>query len=707
MDFIHKFIPKNPINDATLERIKDRVKTAVEVFAKNYAKKTYLVIVATKEDEYEEKEKRKSIVKKDKENKIKYFKKQYGEEADVPNFPEIPEKDCPLEDMESYCRKMLDLGFKPLFPRGKLEPLGPPELKVEITRYVIRDSEYDPYAAYVIKSTKGSKVAEKERRFREFERLNKSLKKLITKDCVLPSASSKIGVRNLTPEFLDSRVKDLDAYLQNVIKIPGIQDNEDFQKFIGFFPVDPLDEKIFEATFRKTKWDLWVWGDIKYDEPRDAISKLITLNVWKDVSSDIYHALPAVEAPRRASLKLAYKVISGIIDAAVPPAWDVAYAASKKVRGTVQGVLDSVIGPIIEKKNDLNNQLKEKMMDAFTPIKEALGKLFAEAVHKAVPPIVEPFAVVYKTYAEVSEPLIMEALRDCNKDKMKEGTDAMNKIHEDLVAKLNEKVDEQLKNICEELNGLVSLQLLRDCFNPMKAIGRIIADFVRIINPEHWGVVATKMFEYKKRLSDCNKEGVDKILHEMERYVYWEMDWRAFLMDNGRYSLRYHIYALGLGLDAIADICFDLGRKLIKQVFKRSCKKFYRKFSDYVWGFSMKKDDDKPWAERVDEAMTLAYQAAKHKFNKECGNIIKRCVCDILGGVIVNKVIEQIVEKIGDLIKKLADVIPENIKEMIDVEEMAKNDIQEVLTATFEGAVYDQNESFVEELNKAIDNCKI
>ena len=44
---------------------------------------------------------------------------------------------------------------------------------------------------------------------------------------------------------------------------------------------------------------------------------------------------------------------------------------------------------------------------------------------------------------------------------------------------------------------------------------------------------------------------------------------------------------------------------------------------------------------------------------------------------------------------------------MIDVEEMAKNDIQEVLISTFEEAVYDQNESFVEELNKAIGNCKI
>ena len=239
----------------------------------------------------------------------------------------------------------------------------------------------------------------------------------------------------------------------------------------------------------------------------------------------------------------------------------------------------------------------------------------------------------------------------------------------------------------------------------MDDLGKIIADFVRIINPEHWGAVANRMFEYKKRLSDCNKEGVDNILNEMERNVYWEMDWRAFLMDNGRYALRYDIYSFGL--DSIADICFDLGKKLIKQVYKRSCKKLYRKFSDYVWGFSMKKDDDKPWNERVDEAMNLAYHAAKHKFNKECGNIVKRSVCDILGGVIVNKVIEQISDKIGDLIKELADLIPENIKEMIDVEEMSKNDIQEILTATFEGAVYDQNESFIEELNKAIDNCSL
>ena len=75
-----------------MDRIKDRVKHGEEVFTKNYAKNTYLVIAATKEDEYKQKEIRKFIVKKDKENKIKYFKKIYGEEADVRNFPETPEK---------------------------------------------------------------------------------------------------------------------------------------------------------------------------------------------------------------------------------------------------------------------------------------------------------------------------------------------------------------------------------------------------------------------------------------------------------------------------------------------------------------------------------------------------------------------------------------------------------------------------------------
>ena len=707
MNIINKFIPKNPINSTTMDRITDKIKNVLEVFGKNYAKQTQLVLVRNKEAEIEKKEIRNAKIKKDKESKTKYYKKKFGEESDVPNFPAIPEKGASLEVMTDYCKKMLDLGFKPLFPRGKMEPLKSPELKVELTRYVLRDEEYDPYAAYIIKVSKGNFSCEKERRFKEFEKLNKAIKKLLPAEAKLPSASSKIGVRNLTPEFLSNRVTELNNYMQKICVESAIQENEAFQKFVGLFKTDPLDDQIFEAAFRQTKWHFWCWGDFKYDEPGDALTKLITIEVWRTVRSDVYAALPSVEAPRKASLKLAFKLIASPISAAIPPAWDAAYSASKAVRGKITSVLDSVISLVIEKKNELNNKLKDKMMESFVPIKEAIGKVFAAGIHQVVPPIVEPFSSIYKTYQVKAEPIILQALKECDSGKLKEGIQVMNGIHEKMVARLNEKVDEQLQVICEKLNGAVTLTLLRDCFNPMKAIGRIISDFVRIINPHHWGVVAAKCLEYKKQLCSCNGDNVDKILYDMERNALYDMRWEAWSMDGARYSLRYHIYALKLDLDSIAETCFDLGKIVIKQIYKKSMKKFIRKFSDYVWGFSVRKEDDKSWSEKVDEAMEMAYQAAKHKFNKECGNIIKRGVCDILGGVIVNKVIEEIIKIVEPIIKTLSDALPDNIKDMLDLEEMAKNDIQEVLTGTFEGAVYDQDGPFTEELNKAIENCQI
>ena len=71
MDIIHKFIPKNPINNTTMDKITERAKDVLKVFGENYAAQTPLVIVENKEKEYELKEKRKEIVRKDKEKKRK------------------------------------------------------------------------------------------------------------------------------------------------------------------------------------------------------------------------------------------------------------------------------------------------------------------------------------------------------------------------------------------------------------------------------------------------------------------------------------------------------------------------------------------------------------------------------------------------------------------------------------------------------------
>ena len=350
MFLINKIISKNPINSQTMDKINKIIVDSLTIFIKNYTSQTNIVAVENKIKEYELKEKRKVNIQKDKNKKIKYYKKIYGKNAQIPNIPEIPEKDEFIDKKIEYSKNILNLGFKPLFPREKMTPLKTPELIVELNRYVIRDAEYDPYAAYIIKTSLGAKIVEKERRFKEFANLNTTLKNYLTKDCLLPSSSSKFGSRNLEIDFLNERVKLLNDYLQKLKNIKEVINNEAFRKFIGLYEEDPLEVQIFEAAFKATKYELCIWDDIKYDDPISALSKLLVRKIWKNVKMDIYAEVPKGESTRKASLKLAYKIITGVIEKAVPAAWNQAYDSSRKVRGINQKMLERVIELIIEKK---------------------------------------------------------------------------------------------------------------------------------------------------------------------------------------------------------------------------------------------------------------------------------------------------------------------------------------------------------------------
>ena len=86
--------------------------------------------------------------------------------------------------------------------------------------------------------------------------------------------SCKNSLKNVL--IVASWVVSLNEYLQKIAVIPEVENDEAFQKFIGLFPNDPLDEKIFDAAYRRTRYHFWCWFDSKYDTPGDAISKLIT-----------------------------------------------------------------------------------------------------------------------------------------------------------------------------------------------------------------------------------------------------------------------------------------------------------------------------------------------------------------------------------------------------------------------------------------------
>ncbi len=396
------------------------------------------------------------------------------------------------------------------------------------------EKEFDPYAAYEIKISRENKVVEKERRFKGFEKLDKALKKFIPKELIFPPASSKVGSRNLNEDFLNQRVTALNNYLQEIIKINEILENKAFLKFTCLYEEDPIDVQIFETTFSATKKELNVWGEIRIDEPADVMSKLFIREIWKTVGPSITASLLKIEAARKTALKLAYKCIYKVIDTAISPAWKAVYGASKKVIVGLFKVLDKLIGLIVKTKNDQNNKLKEFMMKGFSPIKDRIAKLFSIGVHKLIPPLLKPFAFIYKTYTVKAKPFITEALKNCVKEKMIEGTSYIIKMYEDILIELNEKMNQQVGTICKELYGLVSFPFLYGLFTPLRCIGVIIGNFIWIINPENFSRFAISLFEFKAKLIECNGQGLDSILEDMEKNANYVMDTISYIMNDAR-----------------------------------------------------------------------------------------------------------------------------------------------------------------------------
>ena len=76
-----------------------------------------------------------------------------------------------------------------------------------------------------------------------------------------------------------------------------------------------------------------------------------------------------------------------------------------------------------------------------------------------------------------------------------------------------------------------------------------------------------------------------------------------------------------------------------------------------------------------------------------------------MGSMILNKIVEEIKEKLKPIIESCNKLIPENIGDMIDLQEMVNQDIEEILTKTFEDAVNDQDDVFVKELDNACEEC--
>ena len=700
MDFIHKYLPSNPINASTQSKIAKTITDVLDKFTKNYAIQTQLTLVHNKEKEIIEKRNRQIFVEFNRHSKIKAYKKKYGDDADIPEFPEVPEFNSSLETIKEYCFTMFKLGFKPVRPRGKYEVKMKPDITTNLCGYFIRDKDYDPYCVYIVSSRKGNLIALKERRFTEFSTLHKAIKKFLPKDLLFPPASSKIGKRNLTPEFLNGRTQNLNAYLKAVVQIKDLENNEVLLKFLGLLPSqNPLDDQIFYNALKQTKWDLWNWDDIVYDTPEEAITKLLIIEIFKAVESDINSALPSAEGPRKASKKVAFKAISAIINKAVPPAWKGAYDVNLKIRDKVVDSLNKLIDQIIENKDKINKTLKEKIYENINPVKDGLNKAIIGGFQPLAPVLVKPFAPIVKTYNTKVEKTILEAFQTNDNQALDSAFNFLIETYNLLLESLGNTLNEVLQNISSKLKGEFTIKELGDFFEPIGKLNKAIENLVRLLNPNHWGSIMKYLIKHKIKLEENENGNIDRILNDMEIDIYNEIYYESWKIELNVWDVRSSLNNLDLPI--FGESCFKTGNDIKENLFIKVMLKLLFKFSDYVWGCTITENDKRTWVEKINDAFEKAYRSARHKFIKEVGKIILSGADNLIENLIISNVTKLLDTFIKPIISPLESGLPEVIKSMVNLSVMISEDIHEVLDRIIYDILCMQGDSLL----NILDNC--
>jgi hypothetical protein len=185
-----------------------------------------------------------------------------------------------------------------------------------------------------------------------------------------------------------------------------------------------------------------VWEKIMYDEPGDALAKLIVIEIKREMWQSIVDATPPSEKVRRTALKLAYRTISVLVTPPVSAAWNAAFAASKDARKMVADTLSKAFVVVCSTKLEIKRKLQEGMATALKPVTDLLSHVIGGALRALIPAMVRAMATSYARALPVQEK-ITAALRAGDEEKIKE----VGNMLTDAKKEATEKIDEAMQKV--------------------------------------------------------------------------------------------------------------------------------------------------------------------------------------------------------------------------------------------------------------------
>jgi hypothetical protein len=265
---------------------------------------------------------------------------------------------------------------------------------------------------------------------------------------------------------------------------------------------------------------------------------------------------------------------------------------------------------------------------------------------------------------------------------------------------LGKALDDALSSISSKLKGEISIKELGDFFEPIGKLNKAIESLVKLLNPNHWGIIMKYLIKHKIKLEENENGNIDRILNDMEIEVYNEIYYESWRIELSVWDVRSNLNKLDLPM--FGETCFKTGNDINENLFIKVMLKLLFKFSDYVWGCTITENDKRTWVEKINDAFEKAYRSARHKFVKEVGKIILSGTDNLIEKLIISNVTKLLDTFIKPIATPIESALPENIKSLVNLSIMISEDIHEVLDRIINDILSMQGSSLLNILESAI-----
>lgn len=496
---------------------------------------------------------------------------------------------------------------------------------------------------------------------------------------LFPEAKAFEG-RKFEHAYVSDRKQKLQKFLDSILAVKELHTDEELIKWLGLQePEDPKFAEVFDVAFTNTKWRLWIWKRIPYDEEEEAIAKLVIEEIKREMWSDIVSGLPNQAKVRQMAIQAAYKTIAATVGPVVQSGWKLAKEALNPLKPIVADAVDNAIDKLLDVEDEIKKKLVEAISQGLEPIVAQLSPILGSLTQKLL-----PGALAIASELAPSRQLVLKKLDEIVASGDEKAVEEIGTIvkekREEAEAKVNEAMQKQIEAVVGELSGQITIEALSSFFSPLQKLVDVVnCVFDLCFNPTPQIRCIQTLCEWRAKLETVdisNLDDVEDLLDREESWLMWRRWWSYWDYRYKAWSIYYHTWGIS-ELVPVAQVFRDYAFKFAV-IQKKWIKRWSYRFGDHLHERA-KKATQQNWKDTVRECFAIGYAEANDYFRKKNYELLYNMVHDFFFNAIGVKVEGFLMKTLGPVIDPLSKVVPPPLNEVLEVDTIARESINKAL----------------------------